>query len=248
MDLIQRDDVLPLDLYPLVLLTGKKHSGKKCVAFSYLCEHYNISTLQKKEVKIENHSYVYALEYPCVFSISYIDVFCNPQILFDFVFKRLYSESLFHQKNATFVCTDIHLCPKKWQIFIYKNAEIYPDIKVILSTESTSHVARGILDRFQIVIVPDIELFSPMEIDIDIQSRDIRNTVHNLLTNLIDSKEVLKVITEKLLDLPHINHKPSNVLFTLQSAQKCAQDISTCNEFYIQFIIETFLLQNLNLT
>lgn len=239
-----RDDVLPLDCYPLILLTGKKHAGKKVLAHQYIKQEKDkFQEASKQEIKIDANSYIYAYTRAGVFSICYLDVFCNPQILFSYIFKRLHSESIFTNTKSVFICTDIHLCPKKWQVYLYKLTEVYLEIKVILTTETISMIHEGILNRFQIIRVPDRGYFQEPSVQCDVLAKDVRNEVHSLLTNLIEPKEVLKTITKHFLELPHVKEHSKNVRYVLQQANDTAHVLSNCNEFYVQFCLETFLLK-----
>ena len=247
MQILERKDIVPLECYKYILLTGEKHSGKKCIAYSYATKYYNEHNLVKEDVQIEHNAYIYALSCPCLFSISYIDVFCNTQILFEFIFKRLNSDSIFYHRESTFICTDMQSCSKKWQVYLYKLTEVYPDVKVILSTESISYIHEGIKNRFVTISVSNIGLFQKPSINVNIddikEEISCRNLVHSLIINLIDPKEVLKVITTTLLEKSKIRNSSKNINYVLQQSTQCNLNLQNSNEFYSHFCLEMFLLK-----
>ena len=236
--MIPRDDILPLDTYKYVLLHGKKHSGKKCAIRLYLQQYF--SSFTKEEIKINQNTYIYALSKSNLFEFSFIDVFCNPQQLFNFAFKRLYNESIFHDNESIFVCTDLHLCHLKWQVYLYKMIDTYPNIRVILSTEHIHLIHPNLKARCLQIRVPDISLFVPKVHEFKLTKETLRKTIHSLMVNLIDTREVLKSVTNKLLEMNDASEE--NTSFILKKSCLCFQKLNNCSDFYHQYIIEAFVL------
>ena len=238
MDFIPRNDVLPLHIYPHVLLHGPPLSGKKMIIINYFKEN-NYIFKKPKDIQIDQNNFIYGFESPSLLFYDFKNTFSNEEIIINYIFNSLHSKYiLFKAENIppqTFVGINIHLSTK--QLLIGKYIEKYSHIKCIFTTKHLPSVSRNLCHKLQLIKVPNINLFST-SYNISFNS-PVRDVVHTCLTNVIPLNIIVYEFMNHYLKLcPHNSHN------IVKLANNCYTKLINSNEYFHHAILENLLPTN----
>lgn len=241
MDFIPRKDVLPLDIYPHVLLHGSPLSGKKMIIINYLKEN-NYVFKKSKDIQIDQNNFIYAFESSSLLYYDFKDTFTNEEVIINYIFNSLHNKYiLFKSENIppqTFVGINLHLSTK--QHLIEKYIEKYNHINCIFTTKHFPSILRTLTYKLQLIRVPNLNLFSiSYNISFDAPVRDV---VHACLTNVIPLNNIVYEFMNHYLKLyPQSSHNIVNL------ANDCYQRLIKSNEYFHHVILENLLLNLQNI-
>jgi len=268
---------IPLLDMPHTILYGPPLSSKQSSVRFYL-NNLGFPSSPKEDFKLTSNNFIY-VRYTknssgTLFEFHWKDVFCNESILFSYLFDVLQNSYSFSHLPSYLVCYNIHLSsnPKTFQT-LYKCIDKFPNIRLILTTNSLSYLPNNLIHRCQCISIfsslnspvistsqetdlPSIisslsihdETSSNNKNNLNILSNSnnydfIRNEIHKLLINNFNFNICLHSLLDHLFSSPLPESSYTSII---NKANECST-LSINNEYYSQYILEHFVLFSLNI-
>lgn len=222
-----------------IILHGPAMSGKQSSTRKYLSS-IGFPSSPKYDFKLSANNYIHAhhVTNNCgtLFEFHWKDVFCNESVLFFYIFDLLQNSLVLTQSPSFLVCYNVNLCSnyKTYQI-IYKCIDKFPNVKVILTTESLSSLSHHLVHRCQCIrfstpsSLPNITSFD---------TNNIRYEIHKLIINNFDYNKCIYLLLTHFISV--YSFPPSTISLICAKSVECSL-LCKNNDFNIQYILEHFV-------